>query len=34
LVFSKTMKPVLDGRIGWEDEKGFWIFEGNTRAGK
>ena len=34
LVFSKTMKPVLDGRIGWEDEKGYWIFEGNTRAGK
>ena len=28
LVFCKTLKPVLDGRIGWEDEKGHWIFEG------
>jgi len=28
LVFSQTLKPVLDGRIGWEDEKGHWIFEG------
>ena len=37
LVFSKTLKPVLDGRIGWEDEKGHWImnnpiFEGWFRA--
>ena len=34
LVFSKTMKPVFDGRIGWEDEKGYWIFEGKPRAGR
>ena len=34
LVFSKTMKPVFDGRIGWEDEKGYWIFEGKPGAGR
>ena len=32
-MFSKTMKPVLDGRIGWEDEKGYWIFEGKIGTG-
>ena len=32
IFFSKAMKPVFGGRVGWE-EKGYWIFEGKINLG-
>ena len=33
IIFSKELKPVYNGQVGWEENK-YWIFESSVASSK